>query len=275
MATVIPLPETATTAAYQSVRRLRTTGQCKKALVASSVYIKDILRKESHILPLMLLERATCHLLLHQFQELQVDVGTFQSLELSPKGKESSLLRLLYATARIHTDLALWEAWEDAKEVGSWHISGKQADNLDKTVVQIICFYCTIEFLAIQFLDVQSPEFSPSKEFLESLRLNLLSKGRIDDLEILHISYSQIQQPSSQINSLEDTLEAIEPDDVEMRVHVMVMLAQAFKQDGNVAPAHQQLEKLQKKPFSGANYERQIFAQYLKVSLYVALNRHI
>jgi hypothetical protein len=263
----MPLPEPAMTTAFQSVRRLRTTGQCNKALATSSAYIKETSYVESHLLPLILIESATCHLLLHQFQELRADVKAFQSLELSPKCKESCLLRLLYATARVHTDLTLQDAWEDAREVGLWHISGKQASDLDTMDVQIVCFYCAIEFLAIQLLDVQPPNFSPSKEFLENLRLNLLSEGRIDDLVMIHINQSQMRHQSSQIKSLEDTLEAVGPDDVEMQVHVKVMLAHAFKHDGNIESARRQLEEVQKKPLSETNYERQLFAQYLKVSL--------
>lgn len=263
----MPLPEPAMTTAYQSARRLRATGQCEKALATSSAYIKETAHREPHLLPLILIESVACHLLLHKFQELRLDVKVFQSLELSPKCKESCLLRLLYATARVHTDLALQDAWENAKEVGLWHISGKEASDLDALDVQIISFYCAIEFLALQLLDIQPPDFSPSEEFLENLRLSLLSEGRIDDLVTIHINQSQMRHPSSEIKCLEDTLEATPPDDVEMQVHVKVMLAHTFKCDGNIESARQQLEKVQKKPLSETNFERQLFAQYLKTSL--------
>ena len=144
----------------------------------------------------------------------------------------------------------------------------RKAGELSTMEVQIICVYCVIESLAIHLLDVQPPDFSPTDEYFESLRLHLLSEGRIEDLEMIHINQSQIRHRTFRISSLEDTLEAIGPDDLEMQVHFHVILASAFKRDGNIESACQQLEQVQRDPLSGINHERQLFALYLQVSLY-------
>lgn len=49
-----------------------------------------------------------------------------------------------------------------------------------------------------------------------------------------------------------------------MQVDLKIMLAQAFKQDGNIESARQQLENAK---MSEPNHECQLFAQYLKISL--------
>ena len=253
------------TAKYHHARRSTATGQYNISLVTLAG-IREASRRDDYLFPRILIESATCHLLLHQFNELRADIEDFQALKLSPKSRESCLLRLLYAIARVHTDLALQDAWEDAKEVGLWHMSSIQTNHLEPFDVQIACLYCEIESLAAQLLDVQSPYFSSREDFLEDVRLRLLKEGRFDDLGILHIHQAQMQYQGSCVDSLNDTLKAVRLDDVEMQVNIKVMLAHAFKRDGDVELACQQLEEVQSNSLSETNYERQLFAQYLKLS---------
>ena len=166
----------------------------------------------------------------------------------------------------MHTDLALQDAWKDAKEVGLYHISSIQKSHLEPFDIQIACLYCAIEILATQLLDVQPPYFSSREDFLEDVRLRLLTEGRFDDLGIFHIHQSQGQYQGSYVESLKDTLKTLRPEDIEMQVHINVMLAHAFKRDGDTESACQHLEEVQSNALSGTNYERQLFAQYLKLS---------
>ena len=214
----------------------------------------------------LLLESATSHLHLHQFQALLRDVQVFQSLDLDPRSKEACLMRLLYETARVHTDIALLDAWESAKEVGFWHLAEKKASGLDALDVQMLSVYCTIESLAVHMLDVQTPDFSPTEQFLESLQLHLLSAGRVDDLVTLFVYQLHMPHRRPSTKAIEEALTAAPTDDFDIQVHLKILLAHAQMRAGAKALAFQLLEKLLSMPLSRIERQRHSFALYLQLS---------
>ena len=127
--------------------------------------------------------------------------------------------------------------WQTGKESGR-----------DGCSTRILKSYSVIA--CIQLLDVQPPGFSLTEEFLENLRLSLVSERRLYIL--VTISYASIADARS-INPdlvFKGYLQAIAPDDVETQSRIKNGLANTFRSDRNVDSARQQLERVQKKPLS-------------------------
>jgi hypothetical protein len=255
------MPET-----YFEARRLRTTGQYGKSLSVLSECLNKPLLSNSSQMTAILLESATCHLHMHQFQALLKDAQDFTFLNLDPRSKEACLIRLLYETARVHTDIALLDAWESAKDTGFRHLANKVASDFDALDVQMLSVYCAIESLAVQMLDVETPDFSPTEEFLESLRLHLLSSGRIDDLITIHVYQTHMPYRIPNTNAIEETLAAAPTDDLDVQVHLNIMLAHALQRKGERDLAYKLLEDLMSRTSAKMGYELHFFAQYLHLS---------
>lgn len=252
--------------AHLEARRLRTTGQYGKSLSVLSECLNNPLLSNSSQMTAILLESATCHLHMHQFQALLKDAQDFKLLNLEPRSREACLMRLLYETARVHTDIALLDAWESAKDIGFWHLAEKKASDFDALDVQMLLVYCAIESLAVQMLDVETPNFSPTEEFLEILRLNLLSSGRIDDLVTLHVYQTHMPYRIPNTNAIVEALAAAPADDLDMQLHLSIMLAHALKRKGERDSAYKLLEDLLSRPSATIGYEIRLFAQYLHLS---------
>lgn len=115
----------------------------------------------------------------------------------------------------------------------------------------------------------------PSKD-LGILRRSFCLREGNDDLVMIHININQPQMRSrpSQMKSLEDTLKAIGTGDVKMQVRVSIILAHAFKRDGNHRPYPSATGRsTQLNRFGETKRESNLFAQYLKRRLAKAFRR--
>lgn len=108
------------------------------------------------------------------------------------------------------------------------------------------------------------------------LRRSFCLREGNDDLGMIHININQPQMRSrpSQMKSLEDTLKAIGTGDVKMQVRVSIILAHAFKRDGNHRPYPSATGRsTQLNRFRETKRESNLFAQYLKRRLAKAFRR--
>lgn len=259
---------------YQKARRLRARGQCRLALETLAEVSSGPFYSESDSYPLLLTESAACHLNLHQFSNLKTNAKDLQTIPVSSFSKEACLLRLQYATARFHTDMALQEAWDDAKEVGALHVANANAREASPIDIELLGCYSIIESLARQFLDVQPPDFSPNQAFFEELYQSLQDQGRFEDLILALQSLAQTQHQQLQIQFLQAVLKDIGSRDKEMQVHAHMMLAFAFQWTGNVESALQELARVQQGSLFGVNLESQLSALYLGYSLEMHSTTH-
>ena len=79
---------------------------------------------------------------------------------------------------------------------------------------------------------------------------------------MIHLVEAKTQLPSVRISRLQQSLGGLLVDQIGLRVHLGVLLAEALYENGDIGLAIEELGELKKAPLSACNPERQLWAEY-------------
>ncbi|KXX81509.1 Separin [Madurella mycetomatis] len=215
----------------------------------------------------VLCERAFCHFMLHQFEQVTHDYTQLAARESSRGSKEEALTIAAYDLSRVHTDLALQEAVETAQDTYAAWLADKPLESFDDQDLSLLFFCHTILCLGCHFLCESTADAEeriaslPSLLLLDGLRARFLHERQVGHLAMIHLAEAVSNPPDIQISRIGQTIDIISADHPDLQVHLGVLLAKAYFGQGETQQVVQELMQIHAPPYISRNPEAQWWAE--------------
>lgn len=249
-------------ATRQTVTQLRHSGQYEAALGVLAHTVDQV--DDGWVL----CERAMCHFMRHQFEEVARDCAQLAARETSRGSIEEAIVLTLYDLSRVHTDLALQEAVQTAQDTYARWLAHKLPESFQDQDLSLLCYCHTTLGLGCRFLCGSTQEVGslvadlPSRSLLDVLRARFLRERQLGSLAMVHLAEAGSEPPDTQIIRVRQTLELVPPADDDLRLHLGVLLARAYHEKGDNRELVQELMRAGSSPCSGRSPEAQWWTEY-------------
>jgi hypothetical protein len=248
-------------ATRQTITQLRHSGQYEAAL---GVLAHTVDQVDDCVLS----ERAMCHFMRHQFEEVARDNAQLAARETSRGSIEEAIVLTLYDLSRVHTNLALQEAVQTAQETYACWLAHKPPESFEDQDLSLLC-YCHMTLgLGCRFLCGSTQEVGgqvadlPSRSHLDVLRVRFLCERQLGSLAMVHLAEAGSEPPDTEIIRIRQTLELVPPANDDLRLHLGVLLARACLRKDDTRQLVQQLMHVNSSPCSGRNLEARWWTKY-------------
>ncbi|KAK4232628.1 Separin [Podospora fimiseda] len=244
----------------QRATQLRHTGQYEAALSILS----NVVNLNDHILS----ERAICHFMRHEFEEVARIHAQLVSQETSKGSIEEAIILTLYNLSCVHTNLALQEAVQTAQGTYTTWLAHKPPESFKDKDLPLLC-YCHITLaLGCRFLCDSTQQWGrqaaemPSCSLLDALRARFLHERQLGSLAIIHLAEAVSEPPSRKITKIRQTLELVPEDNNDLHLHLVVLLARASYERGNYEHVVQEMARIRSSFSPNNNTEAQWWSEY-------------
>ena len=249
-------------ATQQTVTQLRHSGQYEAALSVLLACTVD------QVDDYVLCERAMCHFMRHQFEEVACDNAQLAARRTSRGSIEEAIVLTLYNLSRVHTDLALQEAVQTAQDTYERWLARKLPELFNDKDLSLLCYCHTTLGLGCHFLSDSTQEVGslvadlPSRSLLDVLRARFLRGRQFGSLAMVHLAESGCEPPDTEMIRIRQTLELVPPANHDLRLHLRVLLARACHRKGDTGQLAQELMHVGSSPYSGRNPEARWWIEY-------------
>lgn len=240
---------------------LRSSGQYNAAL--SALAADDLeADAEPEARRQSLLERLLCNVLSHNFNTVK-ELAALISKESSTWPEDDiDLFQLLYAYARFHTAIDLTGALDVSNKIYAKYLRDTELVEFQPIHILLLCFSTMVAHLGNTIFGI------PDQEFLQKLgelRVSLLEGGKYSDLGMVHLAEAECLDAHEQIQILKATIDSSGFRNIDLEVHLKVLLLNACYAMDDRHTFEQLISDLWSSSLADHNYDRHLWAQYLQV----------